>query len=409
LADITIFQRSEPAGPTRFPKRCYVDPRESARCASLRDQVSAPFTFALEKARKGVPAPAFQALKVHITCRIETASRPISLCSYVAIQGWVCKINLVLHSEIRGSLAAFCLAGGVSLAGCNSSDASPAPMQFGNGTPTGGEGGSASFGNGGQSAASGGFTSRGGSGGGASESGGFANTGGAVGEGGTQNNASGGTTSSSGGVFGSGGVSNTSSGGASGAETGGTPASGGVSSASGGSSSSDDLETGRLVGITADHNAVRAAVQTTPAEPPLVWSSTLAQYAQDWADQLAQTSCANPHHRPYKDLESVGYGENLAAFSSTFGTPSSAADAVQGWAAESKCWTYGTIAGTEQCNVACYSALNSDGCGHYTQIVWRKSTQVGCGVASCQNGNFTTDIWICNYAPPGNYMGQAPY
>ncbi len=172
-------------------------------------------------------------------------------------------------------------------------------------------------------------------------------------------------------------------------------------------------ETGRLEGMTAAHNAVRAMVSTQPALPDLTWSPTLAAYAQAWATQLASspTTCANPQHRSGADLQAKNYGENLAAFSGRgiAGNVSTAQQAVDGWSAEVMCWKYGTIQGTEQCNMSCTNMLNSDGCGHYTQVVWRKSLELGCGVATCQNGMYTEDIWICNYSPAGNVIGQAPY
>jgi len=189
--------------------------------------------------------------------------------------------------------------------------------------------------------------------------------------------------------------------------TGGEPNTGGAPG-TGGVPPGGDPETGRLAGITAAHNAVRAAVQTGTPLPPLTWSPTIAEYAQEWADSLAATSCSSPHHRTSAELQQKGYGENLAAFSTTVGG-STAQQAVDAWAAEKACWTFGTIARSEQCDMTCYARLNSDGCGHYTQVVWRGSTELGCGVASCKQGAFTTDIWICNYAPPGNIVGQAPY
>jgi pathogenesis-related protein 1 len=219
----------------------------------------------------------------------------------------------------------------------------------------------------------------------------------------------GGSFSSTGGVGGS----SLSGGGAGGARisTGGSAGAGASTSGSSGMSgvagmSGMNVENGRLMGITAAHNAVRAAVDSNTSLPPLVWSDKLAQYAQQWADELATTSCSSPHHRTSQELQAVGYGENLAAFTSSVGG-STAQQAVAAWASEKTCYTFGKLMTTDGCDTACYTALHSDGCGHYTQIVWRKSTSVGCGVATCQNGK--EDIWICNYSPAGNYLGQNPY
>ena len=43
--------------------------------------------------------------------------------------------------------------------------------------------------------------------------------------------------------------------------------------------------------------------------------------------------------------------------------------------------------------------------GHYTQIVWRGTTQVGCAIAS----NATDDYLVCRYSPPGNVYGQVAF
>jgi pathogenesis-related protein 1 len=174
-----------------------------------------------------------------------------------------------------------------------------------------------------------------------------------------------------------------------------------------------DPESGRLAGITAAHNAVRAVVPTQSPLPPLIWNQTIADFAQQWATTLATTMCAQPQHRSAVDLIAKGYGENLATFGASGtlkgGTASTAQQAVSAWAAEQACWTYGTIGGTEKCDKTCYTNLHSDGCGHYTQIVWRGSTELGCGVGTCKNGALTEDIWICNYAPAGNFIGRMVY
>ena len=42
--------------------------------------------------------------------------------------------------------------------------------------------------------------------------------------------------------------------------------------------------------------------------------------------------------------------------------------------------------------------------GHFTQVVWRNSKELGCAKASCSG----KDYWVCRYSPPGNIAGQFP-
>jgi len=46
-------------------------------------------------------------------------------------------------------------------------------------------------------------------------------------------------------------------------------------------------------------------------------------------------------------------------------------------------------------------------CGHYTQVVWRSTTTVGCAMAVCKDSQ--EQIWVCQYQKPGNWVGQKPY
>lgn len=50
-------------------------------------------------------------------------------------------------------------------------------------------------------------------------------------------------------------------------------------------------------------------------------------------------------------------------------------------------------------------------CGHYTQMVWRTTTQIGCGVNVCPSlaGIANARYLVCRYDPPGNWVGQRPY
>ena len=126
------------------------------------------------------------------------------------------------------------------------------------------------------------------------------------------------------------------------------------------------------------HNRVRDGV----AVAPLVWSDQLASVAQGWADQLA--SEGRLHHRA-----SPRYGENLYLISGGRATPN---DVVGAWASEQADYDYRTN--------TCHAT-----CGHYTQIVWRSTKSVGCAVARLRG----IEVWVCEYSPPGNYVGQKPY
>lgn len=144
-----------------------------------------------------------------------------------------------------------------------------------------------------------------------------------------------------------------------------------------------EAEPANVAGITAAHNAARCGVDTPNPLPPLAWSSTVAQTAQAYADVLASQGC-NLNH------SSGPYGENLAAGSGNL----SAQTVVDLWMSEAPCYPPGGSLNECSCT-----------CGHYTQIVWRDSTELGCGVANCQSGQ----VWVCNYNPPGNFIGQPAY
>jgi Cysteine-rich secretory protein family len=146
------------------------------------------------------------------------------------------------------------------------------------------------------------------------------------------------------------------------------------------------------------HNQERRAVGV----PDVTWSNSLATDAENWARYLASLGLRpyNPPDRgdipPHSQFSTNGgQGENLA-----WGTRNafSAATLAQGWADERANYIPGTPISS--------SLSGPNGVyGHYTQMVWRSTTQIGCGMFSDAN----QDYLVCRYLPAGNYIGQAPY
>lgn len=138
--------------------------------------------------------------------------------------------------------------------------------------------------------------------------------------------------------------------------------------------------------LLASHNRARARVGVAP----LAWSPRLARYAQAWADHLAAFG-GRIEHRPRWGRWKQVHGENL--FIGTAGYYG-VADAVALWEAERSAY------GGEPVDWS-----NVHDCGHYTQLVWRNTRRLGCAKVE-SGGNL---IVVCNYDPPGNWVGQRPY
>jgi hypothetical protein len=131
------------------------------------------------------------------------------------------------------------------------------------------------------------------------------------------------------------------------------------------------------------HNKYRAEVNVAPLE----WSDSLANNAQEWADYLASLGGNQLQHS-----SNSGEGENLWLGTSGAFTYTQMVDM---WGTEKQYFVGGTFPDVS-------STGNWFDVGHYTQIVWENTTEVGCAIANA-GGN---DILVCRYNPPGNYLGQ---
>lgn len=138
----------------------------------------------------------------------------------------------------------------------------------------------------------------------------------------------------------------------------------------------NDLTQAEIDTILDQHNSVRTALGL----PRLTWSCQLADMAQEWAAKGVFA------HR------ATGLGENMY-------TSSLANIGVQKgfdtWMSEKVNWNNDTA--------VCQAGKI---CTHYTQIVWRSTTEIGCGINRNVSGKWKT-LMVCNYNPGGNKPGKA--
>lgn len=120
---------------------------------------------------------------------------------------------------------------------------------------------------------------------------------------------------------------------------------------------------------------------------PLIWDKGLEQSAFNYASR-----CVFKH-----DTNRGGQGENLFVSSDTNNEDALMLVATNGWYDE----------------VRAYNPRNpgfSMATGHFTQVVWKGTTHVGCAAYACRNGvgGFNSprgSMVVCRYSPPGNMQG----
>ena len=129
------------------------------------------------------------------------------------------------------------------------------------------------------------------------------------------------------------------------------------------------------------HNDARAHDR----QRPLQWSADLQSISQQWVNRLAK-GCHIYHHKG-----DIPFGENLLRTPQ----PMTMAQVSWIWANEKKFYNYRQ----NRCQPG-------QVCGHYTQMVWKGTTDLGCAMQACSNG---TQIYACSYFPAGNYAGARPF
>ena len=161
------------------------------------------------------------------------------------------------------------------------------------------------------------------------------------------------------------------------------------------------------------HNYYRALEFT---DSPLTWNDELANHAQAWADYLAVHYTAadrgsSPHasrfqtnlhnEDDYEEGENIAWGKPTRDYytqepidiSSVAVADSYIAGAVDAWASEKAYYDYATNSQK--------AGYENEAVGHYTQMVWQDTKQIGCGKAKSTT-DYEGDWIVCRYAIAGN-------
>jgi hypothetical protein len=145
--------------------------------------------------------------------------------------------------------------------------------------------------------------------------------------------------------------------------------------------------TGLEAQILDAHNAERLALGL----PPLKWNAALAHGARQWSDHLAATG--RFEHSPNGSVQLL-LGENIWG-----GTPGAFRPQrmVAAWIAEKQFYRPGIFPSNS-------TTGNVQDVSHYTQVIWRTTQEVGCGLSRSEN----EEILVCRYSAPGNVIGFSP-
>lgn len=152
------------------------------------------------------------------------------------------------------------------------------------------------------------------------------------------------------------------------------------------------------------HNSARSELNANINN--LIWSNTIAKDAQLYANEMAINGIWG-HDTIKNQNDGYGhgnYGENLYTSSNAI----SLADAAQAWVDEKYFYHIGNVGDSETCS--------KEPCGHYTQVIWKNTTLVGCAMSQYKTDVFIDgnnakgwNIVVCKYQTPGNYIGETPY
>ncbi|XP_066581727.1 venom allergen 5-like [Prorops nasuta] len=130
--------------------------------------------------------------------------------------------------------------------------------------------------------------------------------------------------------------------------------------------------------------------------PSLIWDDEIASIAQTWANQCQFSS------DECRDVKRFQVGQNIHIMTSTYRANPDLAGVVEEW--------YNGVTHFKSSQVTKFTPEHLFDIGSYTQIVWAKTTRLGCGLTEYRSSsNYWNIFVVCNYGPSGNYYNRPVY
>ena len=115
--------------------------------------------------------------------------------------------------------------------------------------------------------------------------------------------------------------------------------------------------------------------------PKLKHNKTISKYSENWAQHILDTGRFE-HSSGFEYGENIAYTYSLDHYKAFVRVTNLFYNEIEYYDYSDPKFDYQT--------------------GHFTQLVWKSSTQVGIGMVS----NETISVLVVNFYPPGNYQGE---
>lgn len=157
----------------------------------------------------------------------------------------------------------------------------------------------------------------------------------------------------------------------------------------------------RKVAKGEETNGINGAQPAAANMKKMVWNEELEAVAQRWADQ-----CKFGHDEKREKLDGTYVGQN--AYWGGNSQQETETQVQGGMTKAAQSW-YDEVSNPGFDSASINPFVFSYGAGHYTQVAWADTEELGCGMVYYKGTQYYETLIVCNYAKGGNYGGAEMY